>query len=112
MHLSINILDRYSLFMIAVRLDYTIIFFFILQDTLMPPMDFPVCCTDTRHGEYGKLISSVDSSQVSSTSRKNAFCRACDSRPLQKAGGLVLSKHAAEVGLWVQSRKLSLPLSI
>lgn len=112
MQLSINGLDHYNLFMIAIRLDSTIIFFFILQDTLMPPMDFPVCCTDTRHGEYGKLISSVDASQVSGTSRKSAFCRACDSCPLQKARGLVLSKYAAEVGLWVQSQKLSLPLSI
>lgn len=98
MQLSINVSDHYNLFMIAIRLDSTIIFFFILQDTLMPPMDFPVCCTDTRHGEYGKLISSVDASQVSGTSRKSAFCRACDSCPLQKAGGLVLSNMRQKWG--------------
>lgn len=54
--LSINILGHYNLFVTAVRLDDRMIFCFILQDTSMPPGDFPPCCGDTRtRGEYPAL---------------------------------------------------------
>lgn len=54
--LSIDILGHDNLFMTAVGLDDRMIFCFILQDTSMPPGDFPPCCGDTRtHGEYSAL---------------------------------------------------------